>query len=330
MLLLCALIIGSVSSVWGQTKTSTLTFEAKCNGSGTADDDVAWTVTSDGTESSFDNTKGIHYGTNSAAVKYIQLSTSGISGTITKIEVNASTASGVSATASVTVGGSAFGGDPQSLSTTATDYTFTGSASGEIVVTVTKPSSAAKALYVKSVTITYTTNATKYTLSSSVAPASAGSVELGSTSIINGGMTTITAKPNSGYRFVNWEVTGTGASVSDDKSASTTFTMGSEDATVTAHFELIPTYTVTFSVNGIKSSNQYKENVAIVFPSNPSDIAGKVFVGWSESQIVGTTDTKPKFVSSATAKSNITYYAVFATIIPGDATNVIEPSTFTE
>ena len=141
----------------GWAETSSLIFTAKCNGSGTADDGTVWTVTSDGTESTFEDERGIHYGTNKAAVQYIKLSTSGISGTITKVVVNASTASGVSATASVTVGGNAFGGDPQSLSTTATDYTFNGSASGEIVVTVTKPSKATKALYVKSVVVTYTT-----------------------------------------------------------------------------------------------------------------------------------------------------------------------------
>lgn len=135
--------------------TSTLTFEAKCNGSGTADDGASWTVTSDGTESNFDNTKGIHYGTGKAAVKYINLTTSGISGTITRVVVNASGASGVSATAGVTVGGNAFGGNTQSIGTTATNYTFDGSATGEIVVTVTKPASATGALYVKSIAVTY-------------------------------------------------------------------------------------------------------------------------------------------------------------------------------
>ena len=134
---------------------SNLTFTDKCNGSGTADDNVAWTVASDGTESAFDNTKGIHYGTGSAAVQYITLTTSGINGTIKKIVVNASTANDVSATASVTVGGAAFGGEAQSLTSSAADYTFTGSASGEIVVTVTKPESATKALYVKSIKVYY-------------------------------------------------------------------------------------------------------------------------------------------------------------------------------
>lgn len=152
-------LLGSLN-VWGG-ETSTLTFTAKANGSGTADDNVAWTVTSDGTESQFDNSKGIHYGTNSAKVQYIRLSTSEITGTITQVVVNASTASGVSATVGVTIGGSAFGGDPKSITTTATNYTFTGSASGEIVVTVTKPSSATKAIYCKSVAVTYSTGGTE-------------------------------------------------------------------------------------------------------------------------------------------------------------------------
>ncbi len=135
--------------------TSTLTFTAACGGTGTAGDGVVWTVTSDGIESTYDATKGIHYGTGSSAVQYLQLSTSGISGTITKVVVNASTASGVSATVSVTIGGNAFGGNPQLLSSTATNYTFTGSASGQIVVRVEKPESAVKALYVKSIAVTY-------------------------------------------------------------------------------------------------------------------------------------------------------------------------------
>ena len=125
----------------------------------TANDGVQWTVTSDGTESTFDNTKGIHYGTNSAQVQYIQLSTSGIQGTITQVVVNASKGgSSTTATVSVTVGGYAFGGAAQSLTTDAANYTFTGSAEGAIVVTVQKPSAATRALYVKSVTVTYTTS----------------------------------------------------------------------------------------------------------------------------------------------------------------------------
>ena len=154
LLLLCVLIVGSTSA-WADSKTSTLSFTAACGGSGIADDGVEWAITSDGTESNFDNTKGIHYGTSSAQVKYIKLTTSDITKTITSVKVNASVASGVSATVDVAVGGNAFGGAAKSLTASAADYTFTGSATGEIVVTVTKPSKATKALYVKSVIVTY-------------------------------------------------------------------------------------------------------------------------------------------------------------------------------
>lgn len=152
MLLLFALIAGS-SSAWAET--STLNFTAKCNGSGTADDGVKWTVTSNGTESTFDSTSGIHYGTSSAEVTYVQLSTSGISGTIKKVVVNARDAQ-AKATVSVTVGGTAFtcSGSAKATNTSA-DYTFTGSGTGEIVVKVDRGSSMKKAIYVKSVVVTY-------------------------------------------------------------------------------------------------------------------------------------------------------------------------------
>ena len=152
---LLALFFGT--SAHAEVKTSTLTFTKACGGSGTANDGVVWTVTSDAAESSFDNSKGIHYGTNSVQVSHITLTTSDITGTITSIIVNASTASGVTASVDVTVGGSAFGGNAQSLTASAADYTFTGSASGEIIVMVQKPSKATKALYVKSIVVTYST-----------------------------------------------------------------------------------------------------------------------------------------------------------------------------
>lgn len=155
-ILLSLLAVVSVLSL--SAATSTLNFTAQCGGSGTADDGAAWTVTSDGSESAFDNTKGIHYGTGKAAVGYIELTTSAIQGTITSVVVNASTASGVSATAAVKVGNTEFecdGATTAALTTDATDYTFTGSASGAITVRVAKPNSATKALYVKSIVVTY-------------------------------------------------------------------------------------------------------------------------------------------------------------------------------
>lgn len=135
--------------------TSNLTFTAACGGSGTADHGETWTVTSDASESTYDSTKGIHYGTGSAAVEYIQLvSNSFTTGTITQVVVNASGASGVTGSVSVTVGGNAFG-EVQSFNSTASDKTFTGTASaGQIVVRIYKAAAANKAIYCKSVVVT--------------------------------------------------------------------------------------------------------------------------------------------------------------------------------
>ena len=168
---LFAMLALGVTNVWAET--ATLTFSAKCGGKGTDTQGYNWTITSDGTESNFDNTKGIHYGTSSAKVKYIRLSTSDIPGTITEVKVNASTASGVTANLTVKVGSSDFTTSnsvtSQTLSTSATEYTFSGSASGEIIVEISKSSSATKAIYCKSVVVTYETSGSTEPVLSSIA-----------------------------------------------------------------------------------------------------------------------------------------------------------------
>lgn len=135
---------------------STLDFTEKyATGGATADDGAEWIVTSDGTESNFDNTSGIHYGTNSANVTYIQLATSDISGTISKVVVNARDAQ-ATATISVTVGGTAFTCSSGATATnTSTNYTFTGTGSGEIVVRIDRSSNMTKAIYCKSIVVSY-------------------------------------------------------------------------------------------------------------------------------------------------------------------------------
>ncbi len=347
-LLLCALIVGG--NVWADTSTSTLMFEGKCNGSGTADDGVvAWTVTSDGSESNFDNSKGIHYGTSSGKVQYIKLSTSDIQGTITQVIVNASTASGVTATVGVTVGGETFGEEAKTLSTTATNYGFNGSAEGEIVVTVTKPESAAKALYVKSVAVTYTTGGgdtptledndlalvdapialsfdlynnhkaqvIHYTTSST----GEVSVVAGANDVscsVDGTNKTITVTP---IAVTNGKQTVTVNQAADGtyKAGSVTFTVTVTDSTP------IVTHTATFSVNGATTAKEYPVGADIEFPAAPQDVSGKTFVGWAAAAIDGTTDEAPEFVTSATmGDSDVTFYAVFAYADSGGSSEVID------
>ena len=143
-----------VVTVIAALEKSTLTFTDEYGDSGaTADDGVVWTVESDAAESTYEAARGIHYGTNSKSVQYIELATSDITGTIKKVIVNA--AANSDATVSVKVGGNAFGGDPQDLTNTANAYTFIGSAKGTIVVLIAKDEAAEKALYCKSIVVKY-------------------------------------------------------------------------------------------------------------------------------------------------------------------------------
>lgn len=94
------------------------------------------------------------------------ISTSGITGTITKIEVEAGSYQGNSKI-NVTVGGSAFGTQNQSTYSGqgALKSTFTGSASGEIIISATD---AVRAFYLKSITVTYSAGPTIVVSSTSI------------------------------------------------------------------------------------------------------------------------------------------------------------------
>ncbi len=240
---------------------STLVFTAACGGSGTANDGTEWIVTSDGTESSYDNERGIHYGTGSAAVQYIRLSTSDISGTIKKVVVNASTASGVSATVGVTVGGSAFGGDAQSLNSTATDYTFNGSASGEIVVLVTKPSSATKALYVKSVVVTYSNGPATYSVTYNSNGATSGTVPTDETAYVSGATVTVLGNTGNlakaGYIYAGWNLNAGGTGT--NYTAGNTFSI-TDNTTLYAKWD--PKTITGLSYTGTPTKTQYSAGEA--------------------------------------------------------------------
>lgn len=157
-------------------ETALLKFTKECGGKGTDDKGGAWTVTSDAKESTFQSDKGIHYGTNNVSVSNIKVSTSAYAdAVITKIVVNASAANAGSPKVSCTVNGKAFG-TAQSLTTNNAAYTFEGKSSGEIVVSVSKKITK-KALYIKSIEITYSTanlETTTLTLTAPDSPISIG------------------------------------------------------------------------------------------------------------------------------------------------------------
>lgn len=128
----------------------------------------------------WDSTKGVQIGSSKQPATSITLSTSKIPGSITSIVVNTSGASSINATFNVSVGGTVFSPSTVSLTATATNYTFEGSAKGEVVLSWANTSD--KAVYIKSISITYTTSSSETpTASAPTFTPDGGTVERGST-----------------------------------------------------------------------------------------------------------------------------------------------------
>lgn len=75
-----------------------------------------------------------------------------------------------------------------------------------------------------------------HTVTAATDNASYGTAAAASTTVAEGGTTTITATPKTGYQFDHWTVSGTGATLSSTSTNPTTLTMGTSDVTVTAYF----------------------------------------------------------------------------------------------
>lgn len=166
LLVVCLMTIFGGMSAWGATNTYTYTFPKPTDLSLTTGqtsynltlEGVDWTLSSSAAINYFgsDATKGLQIGAGSAekASPDFTFSTTGIAGTIKSITVNTSTASGATATLTVKVNDTQYG-DTKALTKTATDYTFTGSETGEIKISYAQ--STQKALYIKSITVEYET-----------------------------------------------------------------------------------------------------------------------------------------------------------------------------
>ena len=169
MLLLCALIVGS-GTMWAENKTnvSTVTTTFTATGDVTAKftqtgdfKEATWnlgvTWKSSASWQNMNDSKGSQIGSGSKPATQIVLTGSNIPGTITSVKVNSSVASQGATTVGVSVGGTTFkcsNSETATLQTSAADYDFTGSGSGDVVITWSQPSTS-KAIYIKSVTITY-------------------------------------------------------------------------------------------------------------------------------------------------------------------------------
>lgn len=265
-------VIGGRSVAFAE-QTSNLTFSAACKGSGTADDNVEWKITSDAAESTFESTRGIHYGTSSKAVSYLTLTTSDITGSITKIVVNASGASKTSAKLDVTVGGTTFGSQ-KSLTSSATEYTFEGIASGEIAVKLSQ-SSAQIALYVKSISVTYSTGSTTTaTLTGISVTGTAAELWIGDDFTHEGIIVTATYGDNSEKDVTN-SCTYSGYDMSKAGSQTVTVSYGEKTAS----------YTVTVNTIGNTKETAYTASKAIELINVGKDLKTPVYVKGKVSEI---------------------------------------------
>ena len=126
----------------------------------------------------------------------------------------------------------------------------------------------------------------------------------------------ITATPNEGYNFKNIQVVD--ASTHTYTASNTReYELTANNTTIKANFEAKEYHSVNWYVNGtISSTVSVEKGTAITKPAtDPANIGGKRFLGWVDTPIVGTTDTKPTFFTTANMGSeDVNYYAVFATV----------------
>lgn len=116
--------------------------------------EVTWKTTMEGsTYYGWDgnNNRGVQIGKSKEPCTSYTLKTSAFDGAITKVIVNASIATRGTAKLSISVGGTSYLAD-QALTTTATDYVATGTATGDLLISYVND---AKAFYIKSITVVY-------------------------------------------------------------------------------------------------------------------------------------------------------------------------------
>lgn len=179
LLVICLMAIVGGVETWADTYKYTFTSKVFKNTSTTSKEnletqklgDVSWTTSGVIPYVAYD-TKGQQFGSKNNPADF-SISTSGVNGTITSIKINASRAKGakgakVSSTLAVSVGGNQYGKDV-SLTESPTSYSFEGSSSGEVKISIKSVSTAA---YIKSIEITYTSGEEESVATPTITPAS--------------------------------------------------------------------------------------------------------------------------------------------------------------
>lgn len=161
LLVICLMAIVGGVETWADTYKYTFTSQVFKKTSTTSKEnletqklgDVSWTTSGVIPYLGFGgNSNGMQFGKKDNPADF-SLTTSDIVGTITKVVVNASTTTKNTVTLSVSVGGEQYGTE-QITSTTSSGYTFSGKSTGKVAISM--KSNGTKAMYIKSIEITYT------------------------------------------------------------------------------------------------------------------------------------------------------------------------------
>ena len=320
-LLLVMFLTLTASTAWGIEYSYTFTAKQfSANGSKTLNS-VSWTLAGNGGYWGYDGTKGQQFGSGSAPYKTLTLSTSGISGTITKIIINTSGASSVNASFTVSVGGTQWGSSTK-LTTSATAYTFTGSNSGEIKFSYTQTSS--KALYIKSISVIYETAA-------ATVPVTGVSLNKSTLTLTEGDSETLTATitpANATDKTVTWSTSDANiATVSNGKvtavaEGTATITVKTKDGNKTATCNVTvnpkPKYTVTLvpGSGSVPSTTLTETSAGAGVTLTTPTLTGCgewTFAGWAEASVDTKTTEEPTLIPAGAypLTSDITLYAVY-------------------
>lgn len=160
--------------------------------------------------------------------------------------------------------------------------------------------------HAKWTTNTYTVSSTTYT--DGVTSTSGGNISISSATVAYGGSSTLTATVNSGYRFLGWYSTSTGAIIggSTDRLATTlSYTLSSVTSNTTLYPSFISRYTIetlTVPLAGgtVSGTTEVDRGGSTTLTATPNE--HYEFIGWS----IGYDDTAPTVFSNPLELTNIT------------------------
>ena len=134
-----------------------------------------------------------------------------------------------------------------------------------------------------------TTSAKAYTVTATSNNNEWGTADAEASSLDASETTEVTATANEGYKFSSWSVEGEGAQLSSTTTNPTTLTMGTANATVTATFRALETYTISYApgtgtseISGSKADESKTEDAAFTLPSTAIFTqSGYLQTGWA-------------------------------------------------